>query len=77
MQLFGLILELLKPPLGIDVDSIFGVFADVEALLERLRRSSNLFAHAFQTHLERRKCRALSHTDFQFFLRLLTVEGPG
>lgn len=38
MELLGLRLELLESAFGVDVDGIFGVFADIELVFELLRR---------------------------------------
>ena len=54
VELLGFLFEFLKSSLCVDVDGIFGVFANIKALLERLRRSGDGLAHAFQAHLERR-----------------------
>lgn len=51
MQLFGLTIQLLKPSLRIDVDGIFGRVADVETLLECLRRSCDALRYTLQAHL--------------------------
>ena len=37
MELLGLGLELLESSLGVDVDSIFGVYANIELVFELLR----------------------------------------
>jgi len=50
VQFLGLALQLSKAPFCINVDRIFGVLADVEALLELLRRSSYTFGESFYTH---------------------------
>lgn len=38
MELLGLRLELLEAAFGVDVDGIFGVFANIELVFELLRR---------------------------------------
>lgn len=50
MQFLGLGLQLLKPPLGVNVDGILGMFANVELELQLLWCSSKAFSKAFQTH---------------------------
>jgi hypothetical protein len=52
VQLLRLVLELLEAPLGVDVDGIFGIVADVELGLELLRC---LFASASRYVSLRRK----------------------
>jgi hypothetical protein len=54
VQLLGLLLKLLKAALGVNVDGVFGVVANVEALFERLRRASDALADALETHLVKR-----------------------
>jgi hypothetical protein len=41
VELFGLLLELLEAPLGVDVDGVLGVLADIEPGSELLRRLQN------------------------------------
>jgi hypothetical protein len=53
VEAFSLGLQLLKPSLGVNVDGILGVFADVELELELLWRSNKTFAKTFQTHVGR------------------------
>lgn len=53
VQLPGLLLELLKASLGIGIDGILGLFADVELDLELLRRSDDTLLEALETHLDR------------------------
>src|ERR1700761_3284607 len=54
VQLLGFFLELLKAALCIDINRILCVVANVEALLELLRCSSDALAYTLETHLEGR-----------------------
>ena len=43
-------LEVLEPPLSIEIDGILGVFTKIELLLQLLRRSGEGFGKALETH---------------------------
>ena len=47
MKSLGLLLEFLESPLGIHINGIFGVFADVEFGLELLGGSNDALLEAF------------------------------
>jgi hypothetical protein len=50
VELLGLLFKLIKSALGIGIDSIFGVLANVELDFELLRRTHNALLEAFETH---------------------------
>lgn len=51
MKLFRLLFKFLKSSLGILIDRIFGVFANIEPRLELLRCANNALLETLQTHL--------------------------
>jgi hypothetical protein len=47
MQLLSVFFQLREPPLCVNIDGIFGIVANIEALLKRLRRPRDALAHPF------------------------------
>lgn len=51
MKFLGFLLEFVEAPFSIGIDSIFGVFTNLELDLELLWRAYNTLLKAFETHI--------------------------
>lgn len=51
VEFLGFLLQLVEATLGIGIDSVLGVFTEVELDLELLWRTRNALLEAFKTHV--------------------------